>query len=459
MTASKASFWKRAVGFAAPVGLGVVAFIMMQRGRTDPPRRPPAEQGRAVRVVDVIEVDAIPRATGYGVVRSSREWKLVAEVSGRVIELNEDLEEGRIIHKGDPLIKIDPRGFEISATQQKAVVANASAKLSELATKEKSAKASLKIAQRSLELARKDLARARELETKGSASASEVDAAEVSVLGQQQTVQTYKNTLAEIPADRRALRAQKDQYQAGVKTAELDVSRTEIDAPFDIRIKDASVELSELVTVGATLAQGDGISLAEVPAQFSMGSLQPLFQRHPTAADESLSPRGLSRLPASAGLSATVALESGELQAEWEARFDRFGNVDSGTRTISVVVAVDQPFLAAKPGVRPPLVSGMYVEVELRGKPRKGCRAVPRRALRGKQVHVVTAENRLEIRQVNVTFVQDAYACIEAGLDIGETIVLTELAPAIEGMLLEPRPDPDASAQIMAAALGESDAQ
>lgn len=453
MDAPKPLF-RRILGFAAPLAVGVVVFVLMQRARTDPTRAPVEERGHVVRTAVVQELEATPTARGYGVVRSSREWSLVAEVSGRVIELHDDLEEGRIIEEGTKLIKIDPRGFELSASQQKAIVANAKAQLSELKTREKNTRASLAIAERSLALAKKELERVQALERSGAASASEVDNAEAKYLGEQQNVQNYENTLAEIPADRRGLNAQIDQYEAGLGTAELDVSRTEISAPFDVRISAVDVELSELVTVGAVLATGDGIALAEVPAQFSIGSLQPLFPPQPTvetSVAESISPRALARIPGAAGLRARVLLESGALRATWDAKFDRFGNVDSDTRTVSVVVSVDEPYERTGPGRRPPLVSGMYVEVQLRGVPRPQCRAVPRAALRGDKLHVVGEGDRLEIREVDVEFVQDDYACVADGVEAGDAVVLTELSPAIEGMLLEPRRDEATEAVVRVA--------
>lgn len=487
------SLLRRAVGFATPVVLGVAALVMMQRGREKPPRRPPSEQGKAVRTAEVIEVEATPRAVGYGVVRSSREWSLVAEVSGRVVELNDKLEDGRIIRKGELLIKIDPAGFELSASQQKATVSNVKAQLSELSAKEKSTKASLAIARRSLELAEKELTRVKKLEASGTASSSEVDTAEVSVLTQRQSVQTYKSTLASIPAQRRAYKAQIEQYEVGVKSAELDVARTEIFAPFDVRIRSANVEISELVTVGATLAEGDGIALAEVPAQFSIGSLMPLMappsgpttppaeESEPEAVegepqdpspevpgesdapaagsakpDEALSARALARRSARLGLQATVTLESGAIVTHWEAAFDRFANVESATRTVSVVVSVDDPFGQASLGRRPPLVSGMYVEVELQGRPRSGCLAVPRAALRADAVHVVDSEQRLAVRPVEVSFVQEDYACIQSGVEVGDQVVLTDVVPAIEGTLLEPRVDARAAELLVGAVGGEA---
>ncbi|MEX1369390.1 MAG: TolC family protein [Nannocystaceae bacterium] len=475
------SVLRRVLGFAVPVAAGVAALIMMQKAREEPPRRPPSEQGKPVRVAEVIEVDAIPRAVGYGVVRSSREWSLVAEVSGRVVELNDKLEDGRLIRKGERLIKIDPSGFELSASKQKASVSSVKAQLSELAVREQNTKASLAIAERSLELAEKELARVKELEASGAASPSDVDTAEVSVLNQRQSVQSYKSTLAQFPAQRRAYKAQIEQSEAGVKTAELEVSRTEIFAPFDVRIRSANVELSELVTAGATLAQGDGIALAEVPAQFSIGSLMPLIAapkvpesltvpapiERPdgapaeggTVPGEALSARALARRAVLSSLEATVTLESGAIVTTWEGMFDRFANVESATRTVTVVVAVDDPYGRASPGRRPPLVSGMYVEVELEGAPRPGCRAIPRSALRTGPLHVVDAEQRLAFREVEVDFVQESYACIRSGVEPGDRVVLTDVVPAIEGTLLDPRIDERAATQLADAVRGGADAQ
>ncbi len=445
---------RKSLAFVTPVALGALALFIMTKARTEPNRRPPEEQGRAVRVLTIAEHTATPRATGYGVVRSQREWKLVAEVSGRVVEFNDELEMWRILRKGEKLLKILPQAYRITATQQKATVANANAQLSELKAKERNTKASLKIAERSLELATKDFERAKQLFASGTVSETEVDDAERKMLNDKTSVQNLKNSLAEIPANRRALKAQADQYRAGVAGAELDISRTDLLVPFDVRIRSVNVAPSELVTVGTTLAEGDGIGVAEIPAQLSIGSIPPLIRgaRPPSA----VSTQSMSRLPASDLLTATVRLESGQVSAQWNAQVDRFESVDPETRTVGVVVTVDKPFDNARPGEQPPLVRGMYVEVELQGKPRPGCKAVPRAALHGKEVHLVNAEKRLEIRPVEVAFVQDTYACIRSGIEPGDELVLTRLVPAIDGMLLAPVADESATEALAASVEGRS---
>ena len=78
-----------------------------------------------------------------------------------------------------------------------------------------------------------------------------------------------------------------------------------------------------------------------------------------------------------------VRLDLGTTRAEWQAEFVRFSdNVDPQTRTMGVVVAVDRPFEKVRPGLRPPLSKGMFVQVLLRGRTQPERLVVPRAAVR-----------------------------------------------------------------------------
>jgi hypothetical protein len=82
----------------------------------------------------------------------------------------------------------------------------------------------------------------------------------------------------------------------------------------------------------------------------------------------------------------------------------------------------------------------MFVEVELRGRPYPDRIVVPRASIRAGRVYVAGVENRLVIRPVAVEFVQGEEAILASGLDAGERLVVSDLIPAIEGMLLAPQP-------------------
>ena len=101
-------------------------------------------------------------------------------------------------------------------------------------------------------------------------------------------------------------------------------------------------------------------------------------------------------------------------------------------------MAVDEPYRQAIPGIRPPLIKNMFVEVELRGKPRPAGLIIPRAFVHNEHVFVVNQESRLEKRAVETDFFQTNFVAIKNGLNKGELVVVSDLMPAIEGMLLKP---------------------
>ena len=170
-------------------------FGAIRAAKAPPKERPAAEQGKRVRVIAVTESDVVPRAVGYGIVQAGKEWQVVAQVSGRVIEMNPDLAVGKFIVEGTKLLKIDPSNYELAANQRMAGVESVNAQIAQLSAQEKSAKANLAIERKALKLAERDLQRTQSLFASGSATQADVDAAERALLQQKSAVQQLKNTL------------------------------------------------------------------------------------------------------------------------------------------------------------------------------------------------------------------------------------------------------------------------
>jgi hypothetical protein len=188
----------------------------------------------------------------------------------------------------------------------------------------------------------------------------------------------------------------------------------------------------------------------EIEAQMAMSSLRRLFLGRPDfEVDFTRLTEQLSEL---LGFSPLVRLDLGNHVAEWDAEFVRFSDeVDAQTRTMGVVVAVDRPFDKIVPGYRPPISKGMFVQVVLRGV-RQGARlVVPRSAVRGGAVYVADQDNRLRRRSVDVLFSQGRLSVIAEGLEPGERVVVSDLVPAVEGMLLQPQVDNDFAASLRTA--------
>ena len=444
--------------FLAPVALGAAAVGYAIQSREGPERVPPQERTMPVRVVTVPALDVAPRALGYGSVQPGRVWEAVAEVSGAVLYRHPELEKGAILRAGTELLRIDPTDYRLAIAQIEANVRSTEAQLAVLDVRASNTKRSLAIEERNIGLARKELERKQRLARQGTISQAAVDQEERAVLVGEQAVQNLRNSMRLLPAERAVLEATLDQLGAQLETARRNLRRTTITAPFHCRIAEVNVERAQFAIQGKVLVVADSLDVAEVTAQVPIGTLLTLVPRDldlPTGAGASM-----PRLREAAALQAVVRLRTGRGAAEWPARFSRISDtVDRRTRTVGVIVAVDDPYRRIVPGERPPLVKNMYVEVEIRGPPRPGAVVVPRGALTGGEVRIVGPDDRLRTREVEVDFVQTNFVVVRSGLGAGERVVVSDLPFAVDGMRLGPVEDEEALAALVAEAVGDAPVQ
>ena len=409
-----------------PIAVGVLVMIFMGGNRQTPVKVDDSETSRVVRTVKVPAVDLTPTAEGYGVVQPARVWTAVAQVAGRVIEMHPRLRDGEIISAGALLFRIDPVDYELSLAQIRS-------ELAELDVQAGNAEDLLAIEQRNLSLAQRESERLAKLAKQGTSSRSQADEAQRAVLSARSSVQNLRNTLALLPSQRGVL-------EAKLAQAKRDLANTSVQAPFNLRVAGLAMETDQYVSTGQKLFAGDSVDRVEIVAQVAMSALRRLFVGRQ---DETPNAQQLTDgLADFADLQPTVRMELGDHVAEWPAEFVRFtDNVDSTTRTIGVVVAVDRPFDMVRPGLRPPLSKGMFVNVLLRGREQAGRIVIPRSALREGRVMLVDGQRRLRTQTVETLFTQDDLAIVASGVEAGQQLVVSDLVPAVDGMQLSPQPD------------------
>lgn len=455
----------RVLTFACITALGVVAYLWLAHSAEAPKTRARRERGQPVRVVVVSETAAVPRVTGYGEVAAARSWQGVAEVGGTIIEMDPDVQLGRVVREGTVLFEIDPEELELEKRRTVASAKGVRAQIAELKAREASAKASLAVEEKVLALAQKELARSEELYRSGNISQTELEAAEASVLSAQKSVVSLQNTLAELPASRRILEAQLEEVDAGVSGAELVLTRTKIVAPFTMRIAELNVTTGQSVSSGQVLLVGEGLDKLEVTARLPIGGIDPLL---PPRGERAPEPQPPGEPPAGSGepaaetdppaepppeqprvpwvervaeaITPTVRLHMNSVDASWPARFSRFTGVDPLTRTTGVVVELDRSQRRA--GTRDiRLSSGMHVSVEFVGAPKPGCLALPIDAVHDGVVLVVGEDDRLQRRTIEVAWAQEEFVCVAAGVSAGEQVIVSQVVPAVEGMRVLPTVD------------------
>jgi len=357
--------------------------------------------------------------------------------------------------KGEVLLRIDPGEYGLAKLRAQADVENLRAQLAELDQKEKNSRHSLEVEKRALDLSNKELERKRQLYTNRHISKAELEQEEKRVLAQQNTVQSFQNTLNLIPSQKKALRARIASSRAKLEDTGLDIKKTNIRAPFHCRITEVNVELAQFAAAGKILAMADNIGFVEILAQIPPYAFRNLIGKRKLPLD--YGKWDMNAMRNFLDISAVVQFDFGDTTVAWQGRFARISEtLDPQTRTLGVYVAVDDPYRKVVPGVRPPLLKNMYCQVELRGKPRAKSVVIPRSALHQGMVYVADTENRMEIRKVDLDYTQGSLISVKGGLVPGDKVIVTDLIPAIQGMLLKPQIDEALLASLIAEATGEA---
>lgn len=401
-------------------------------------------------VVTATPLAVVPRVIGYGYSEPTETWEAIPEVSGKVVEMDPELKKGSFYSKGDLLLRIDPESYGLAESRGLASVMNIEAQLRELEQQEENTRRLLAIEREALLLAEKELLRKRNLQKKGYLSQSELDIEEKNLLGQQTALKNLQNTLALLPSQKKALLAQKDSGVSSLSELQRDLKRTVIRAPFDCRISEVNVELNEFAQLGSVMLKAINIDEVEVAVQLSPSEFVNLLS-HPVDIQKLFEggPR-MDKIREVVGLTAQVRLPMFHREAIWEGSFRRTGeSVDPQTGALTAYVSVLKPYEKMVPGIRPPLVPNLFCEVELRGRKRENRFLVPVQAVHSGLVHIVSAESRLAVQEVEVEMVIEDFAVIRSGLQPKTKVILTDLVPAIEGMLLQPVEDNEAASRIV----------
>lgn len=427
--------------------VGVALFVLLVKTKTQPRRLSQAERTRAVRVIPAPLVEFVPRAVGYGNVMPAKVWQAVAEVQGRVASVHPDLDVGAVFPAGTELLRIDDTDYRLALTRAKADEATARARLREVEQKAQNTELQRAVEEDRLRLSEAELERKKSLLASGTISRSEYDREEQAWLSQQSRVQDYRNILALIPAERIRLEAQLETALSRLADARRDIEETVVTAPFGCRIAKVDVEKAQFVRAGQVMLVADFISQLEVAAQVPLSA----FLRILGSAGEASGRLGTAQMEAlrqALSPDATVRLSSQNKDVIWPARLSRLlDGVDPKTRTVGVVVTVDT--------TGAPLFKNMYCEVELRGQGQGEYIVLPRSAVREGRVYVANGEDRLAVREVEVRFRQGDIVVISSGISSGERVIVSDLVPAVEGMLLAPQQDDALLSNIVAEATGE----
>ncbi len=399
------------------------------------------ELGYPAKAVEVITVKKIPfraRVMAFGNVEPAILMKAKTEVSGKIVYIHPDLKKGASLKKGTVVLRIEPTTYEISLNQSKAGLAGSKSSLTQLDVEEKSAKGALKIAKEKLAFERNELSRLQSMWDKKLIARSTLDKEEKNVLSLEQQVQDIEGKLSAFASRKAAVVAKIKQSQSLVNKGKDSLGRTEIKLPFDARIGQVLVENGEFTPIGGVLFEALGVQAVEINAQLPLRQFRALVSDLFEGENTSLSmqnPEIMQMAIKNMNLEARVRLVGNSSdQSEWIGELIRLSeSVDPSRDTLGLVVVVNNPYEKVIPGVRPPLLKGMYTSVEFFA-PTKPTLVIPRKAVHQDRVYVAMADNTLDIRPVEIAYSQADLVVLKNGLNEGEQLIVSDVIPVMQGL-------------------------
>lgn len=419
--------------FFPALAVGVITLVVAVKMKPDLPVKPAGDRARLVETT-TLELRAMaPQAIGFGKIAPKLEWKAIAEVTGKIVYRHPKLEKGQVLQAGTEILRIDPLDYELKLVQAQADLKSAQTSLAKLNQEEDNLKQTLKIERNRLEIANKELQRKQNLRKKGLTSQSDVDQQEQSALSQRKLVLDIENQIGLMPDEKRVAEALVKVNASKVDEAQRSLEKTIITLPYDLRISSVEVEQNQVVNLQQTMVTAHGMGVMEVEAQLSIHDMQTLAS---SLGEFGRDADGIPQ-PDMTFINASIELSSGNLKATWPAKVARISEtVDPNQATAGVILEIEQDYRSLNPTSAPPLVNGMFVRATIEGQANPSW-VIPERALHGDKIYLMSQDNKLEIHPVSVLYRRDNQVVIDGDLNQGDQLIINDLLPAIEGMLLK----------------------
>ncbi len=319
-----------------------------------------------------------------GTVSPLQQTTLLAEVQGRIVEVSPTFNVGGFLQKDEVLLRIDPRDYQARQARTEAAIRAAESELLQ-------------------EQGRADVAR-REWEKLPAGSQRSPEARDL-YLRKPQLAQAEGQLLA---------------ARADLQTAQNDLDRTSVRAPYSALISAKHSELGQFVTPGAQLAEIFSVDIAEVRLPIPQTRLAYLDLPGVRSDD--------------AGAAIVLYTDVNGDVSHWPARLHRSEGVfDERSRSLFAVARIDDPYGLNQPE-RAALRVGTFVTANIEGRPMPGLVALPRYVMRaGDNVAVVDDNNLVRNRAVITLRTGGDFVYVSSGLEDGDEVILTTLDNALTG--------------------------
>ena len=376
---------KRLVPVAVLIGSVFIVKAMVAAKPT--PEKKPKAQRVVSLYVDKATKDSLKlTVNSHGEVKPKTEINLTSLVSGQIISISDKFAEGAEFAKNEPLIKIDDTEYKMAIIQAQAKVASAKVNVD------------------------KEMANSKIKEQQWKRKNSNTKPSDYAL---------NKPQIAEAIANLKAAESE-------LENSRLNLSRTEIKAPFQGRVMLENIGIGQYVTSATDLGHIYSTDIVEVRLPLTDSQLVELNLPMGFMANDDNAPV--------VNFSAVV----GNKNHNWQGRIVRTNaSIDKESRLIYAIAQVNDPYgIGADENTA--LAVGMYVSASIESNKTQETLVLPRLALRSNnKVYVINDDGKLEIRVVNVLSTNDRFVHISSGVKAGENVVTSTVPVVTEGMVVK----------------------
>ena len=363
------------LGLLAFAIIGAVVFVKTapKAERKQPPKMAPLVDTQPLERTDETVVLHLT-----GTVMPAEEVLLRARVGGEVVKTAPEFLEGGLFSRGTHILTLDPTDYELALAQAQSAL--------------ETARFNYK-----LELGRQDVAK-REWELINSGEEASDAEKELAL------------RIPHLAASKAALQA----AESMLAKAELDLTRTEIRAPFNAVVLSADVNVGSQASPQDRLARLVGTDTYWIRVSIPVDRI-----------DWVTIPGSPVRVVSSSG-------------ATHEGRVIKLlGDIEERGRMARLLVEVEDP-LCLKPESKEgkPLLLSEYVRTEIQGRELKGVYNIPRHALRENNLIWIARDGKLEIRKAEVLWRGTRHVLIRALNEDAaqDLLIVSDMTTPIQGM-------------------------
>jgi RND family efflux transporter MFP subunit len=338
----------------------------------------PSGPQTVVEVASVTTRDYQITVNSYGTVQPRTQSILVAQVSGQIVTVKPEFRPGGFFTTGDHLMTIDPRDYEANVKIAEATLMDA------------------------LQLQAQEAARAEQAQT------------DWVRLGD--PLETPSELLLRKP-QLEAAKARVSSARSSLTKSNLSLERTTIQAPFSGRVLRQLVDIGQVVTVGAQLAEVYATDYVEIRLPIRNADL------------------AFVELPETQTVDAPTAKINSNLGSEttWHAEIIRTeGAIDEVARQLHIVAQITDPF-GTEQSVERPLKIGEYVTAEIAGKTLQDVVVIPINTIYQNSYVYVVSDGLLQRRNIDIAWQNNIEAIVAAGLSSADALVTTPLGQITSG--------------------------